>query len=123
MKDRQTFDLNEKIKKLLILRNMKPSQLTKTAGLSRPTMSRIMKGNQRLSEGALEKIANVLEVTPGYLRGGYTMPSHLTEEDILFLADLRNAPYLELVADVARRGLSVEDLRKLLDILITVKDE
>lgn len=110
------MDLSDKIKRLLTLRGMTNGQLTRAAGISRATMSRIMKGNHQLAEETLQKIANVLEVSPAYLRGGYVLPPHLTEEDILFLADLRNIPYLILVSDAARKGLTLEDLRELTDI-------
>lgn len=71
-------------------------------------MSRIIKGNQRLSEeGAIKKIANVLETAPGCLRGGSVKPDPLTGVDILFFVALRKVLY------ISRRGLSAEYLRKM----------
>lgn len=49
------------------------------------------------ADDTLNRIAAVLEVAPGYLRGGYTLPKHLNEDDILLLADLRNVPYTKMV--------------------------
>jgi hypothetical protein len=44
------------------------------------------------------------------------MPAHLSEDDILFFADLRNIPYLKLVREVAERGVTAEELSKLVEI-------
>lgn len=110
---------SEKIKRLLALRNMTTGQLTRTAGISRATMSRIMKDDHRLADDTLEKIAAVLDVSVVYLRGGYVLPPHLTEDDVLFLADMRNVPYLKLVREIARIGVSVKGLGKLTVILST----
>jgi hypothetical protein len=55
-------------------------------------------------DATLALIAEVLEVSPGYLRGGYQLPAWLTEEDILFLADRRNVELLRVVGDAAERG-------------------
>lgn len=83
--------LSEKIRALLKLRCLTPAQLTRDAGLSRPTMSRIMRSHVP-AEDTLNRIAAVLEVAPDYLRGGYAIPAHLAEDkdDVLFLADFRN---------------------------------
>jgi glutaredoxin 2 len=65
----------------------------------------------------LARFAAALEVSPGYLKGGYTMPAHLSEDDILLFADLRNLPYLKLVREIAERGVTAEELRKLVEII------
>lgn len=67
-------------------------------------MSRILHGHHPAT-ATLNRIAEVLEVSPGYLRGGYPVAGWLTEEDILFLADRRNVPLLQLVREAAERGL------------------
>lgn len=89
------MEINEKIHLLLGLRKFTPSKLRYLAGLSRPTMSRIMRGHVP-SNDTLLKIASVLEVSPGYLSGGYSLPHHLTEEDVISLADFKNATYFKM---------------------------
>jgi len=69
------------------------------------------------SNETLNRIAAVLEVSPGYLRGGYTLPDWLTEEDVLTLADLRNLPYIRLVREAAERGVTEEEMKKLITII------
>lgn len=51
------------------------------------------------AEETLNRIAAVLEVAPDYLRGGYAIPAHLAEDDVLFLADFRNVPYIKMVRE------------------------
>lgn len=117
------MNLSEKIKRLLALRKMTANQLGKAAGISRATMSRIMNNeNHRLADHTIEKIADILEVSVGYIRGGYVMPPHLTEDDVLFFSDLRNVPYIKLVKGFADRGVSAEDLRKLVDIILSTNE-
>lgn len=108
---------SEKISVLLKKREMTHGDLTRAADLSRSTMCRVMKADHVLSEDTILKIANALNVTPGYLRGDYAMPSHLTEDDIAFLVDLRNTPYLKLVKELVDKGLTVQDLQSLIRIL------
>lgn len=108
---------NEKIRILLKKRKMKPGDLTKATGLSRSTMCRVMKDDHVLSEDTLQKIASALNVSPEYLRGGYILPDHLTEEDIIFMACLENVPYLKLVKEIADKGIVPEDLGNLIKIL------
>lgn len=109
--------LESKLRTLLKLRSMTPAQLGRAAGISRTTMSRIIHGHIP-SDETLNRIAVVLEVSPGYLRGGYTMPVHLTEEDVLFFADLRNLPYIKLVCEAAEKGVTVEEIRGLVEIIL-----
>lgn len=109
-------EIDWKIRLLFKKRGMTPGQLTRAAGVSRATMSRIMRDHMP-SDETLKRIAAVLEVSPEYLRGGYTLPVHLTEDDILTLADTRNLTFLRLVREAADRGLCPEDLRKLIDII------
>jgi len=111
------MDLSEKLINLLELRSMTPAQLGHSANLSRSTMSRIMRGHMP-SDETLRRIAEALEVSPGYLRGGYRLPAHLTEEDVLTLADRRNIDYLRLVREAAERGLTAGDLHNLMGILL-----
>ncbi|MFZ5652681.1 MAG: helix-turn-helix domain-containing protein [Bacillota bacterium] len=108
--------LSSKLRTILKLRSITPAQLGKAAGISRPTMSRIMRGHIPSGE-TLARIAEALEVSPGYLRGGYTLPAHLTEEDIMTLADLRCVPYLRLVREMAERGVTVGEMRELMNIM------
>lgn len=109
----------KKIRALLKLRGMTPAQLTRAANLFRSTMSRIMRGHIP-SEETMNRIAEALEVSPGYLRGGYKLPDWLGEEDILTLADRRNLPYLRLVREAAEKGLTPEDMRYLMEVIETV---
>lgn len=113
------MDISEKIRALLQLRGLTPAQLRAATGISRATMSRIMQRHTP-APATLERIAAVLEVSPGYLRGEYQLPAWLTEEDILFLADMRNLPYIKMVRELAVKGLTAEELRKLLDILTDI---
>lgn len=117
----ESLDLAEKIRRLLTIRGMTAGQLARSTGISRATMSRVMKKDHdhRISEGNLLKIANALDVSPLYLRGGYRVPGHISEEDILFLADLRNKRYIKLVSEIARKGITAEDLKILINILIS----
>lgn len=108
--------LTQKLGVLLKLRNITSAQLGRAANLSRPTMSRIMRGHVT-SDESLNRIAAVLEVSPGYLRGGYQLPTHLTEGDVLALADLRNMPLLQLVREAAERGVAVVEIKKLMEIM------
>lgn len=85
-------------------------------------MSRIMNNeNHRLADDTIEKIAAILEVSAGYIRGGYVMPCHLTEDDVLFFADFRNVPYIKMIKGFADQGVSAEDLRQLVDIILSTK--
>ncbi|MFZ5596095.1 MAG: helix-turn-helix domain-containing protein [Bacillota bacterium] len=104
-----------KLRLLLKIRSITPTQLGRAAGLSRATMSRIMRGHIP-SDQTLARIAEVLEVSPGYLRGEGQLPAHLTEEDVLTLADMRCLPYLRLVRELAERGVAAGELRELIQI-------
>jgi len=88
----ELLDLAEKIRRFLAIRGITAGQLVKATGLSRATMSRVMKKGQdhRISKSNLLKIANALDVSLFYLRGDYRVPGHISKDDILFLADLRN---------------------------------
>ncbi|MHB8918796.1 MAG: helix-turn-helix domain-containing protein [Desulfocucumaceae bacterium] len=109
--------MGAKIKALLKLRSLSSVQLRTATGLSRATLSRIMHGHTP-APATLARIAAVLEVSLGYLKGGYTMPEHLREDDILFLADMRNVPLLRLVREAAEKGINADDFRKLIDIAV-----
>lgn len=110
------MNLPTKLLNLLALRGFTPSHLRTAANISRPTWYRILRGHIP-SDRTLSRIAEVLEVSPRYLRGGYRLPAWLSEEDVLFLADRRNVELLQMVREAAGRGLSVDDLRRLFDIL------
>ncbi len=98
------------------------SHLRTAAGISRATWSRIMTGHIP-SDRTMARIAEALEVSPGYLRGGYQLPAWLTEDDILTLADRRNVEQLRVVREAGERGVTVEELKKLIEIIIqTQKD-
>jgi len=73
------------------------------------------------ADDTINRIAAVLEVAPGYLKGGYTMPAHLTEDDILFFADFRNVQYIKMVRESAEKGITAEDLRKLIGVITQCK--
>lgn len=107
--------LSSKLRTILKVRSMTPAKLGRAANISRPSMSRIMRGHIPSGE-TLARIAEALEVSPGYLRGGYTLPAHLTEEDIMTLADMRCVPYLRLVRELAERGVTAGELRELIQI-------
>ncbi|MCL6479873.1 MAG: hypothetical protein K6T65_15995 [Peptococcaceae bacterium] len=83
-------------------------------------MSRIMAGHIPAPE-TLSRIAEALEVSPGYLRGGYQLPAWLMEEDIMFLADRQNLPLLWVVREAWERGVTVGELRRLVDIMAIEK--
>ncbi|MCL6479886.1 MAG: helix-turn-helix transcriptional regulator, partial [Peptococcaceae bacterium] len=85
------MDIAIKIKALLNMHGMTSAQLRQVASISRATWSRIMAGHVP-SERTLARIANALDVSPGYLHGGYQLPAWLSEEDIMFLAGRKNAP-------------------------------
>lgn len=110
------MDLDIKIRHLLKSRGLTTAQLRRAAGISRATMHRILHG-QVPADSTLTRIAEVLEVSPGYLRGGYQLPAWLTEEDVLTLADLRNIPLLLLVRETAGRGVTAAELQKIIDLI------
>lgn len=56
-------------------------------------------------------------MSSGYLRDDYQLSAWLTETDILFLAEKRNVPLLQIVREFAEEGLTAEDLGKLIDII------
>ncbi|MFZ5652045.1 MAG: helix-turn-helix domain-containing protein [Bacillota bacterium] len=120
----------DKILEILKIRNMTLGSLRRSAGLSRATMSRLMNspGGYTPSKETLEKIAAVLEVNPLYLKdedvvGPAEIFPYLTEDDIKFFMDLKNLPFIKLSREMALKGLSPEDMRKLAEILLSTRTE
>lgn len=119
----------DKILELLKYRNLTLSDVRKAAGLSRATMSRLMKSPEGYapSEDTIKKIALVLEVNPLYLKdenvvGPEEIFPYLTEDDIQFFMDLKNLPFIKLTKEIAAEGISPDDMRKLVQILLSTRD-
>ncbi len=120
----------DKILELVKLRKMTLPELRKAAGISRATMSRLMNDPEGYfpSEQTIKKIASVLEINPLYLKDdnvigpGEIFP-YLTEEDIKFFMDLRNLPFIKLTREMAEKGVSPEDMKKLVEILLATREE
>jgi len=119
----------DKILELLKYRNLTLGDVRKAAGLSRATMSRLMKSPDGYapSEDTLKKIALVLEVNPLYLKdenvvGPEEIFPYLTEDDIQFFMDLKNLPFIKLTKEIAAEGISPDDMRKLVQILLSTRD-
>ncbi|MFZ5648968.1 MAG: helix-turn-helix domain-containing protein [Bacillota bacterium] len=120
----------DKILEILKIRGMTLGSLRKSAGLSRATMSRLMNSPKGYtpSDETLEKIAAVLDVNPLYLKDenvvgpGEIFP-YLTEEDIKFFMDLKNLPFIKLSREMAEKGLSPEDMKKLAEILLSTRED
>lgn len=120
----------DKIAELIKLRNMTLGELRKAAGLSRATMSRLLNepDGYSPSEETIKKIAAVLEINPLYLKdedviGPEEIFPYLTEDDLKFFMDLRNLPFIKLTKQMAEKGISPEDMRKLVDILLSTREE
>lgn len=102
---------------LLRKKGISPKQLRMITGLSRATISRLMAGHMPSNKN-LSLIADALDVSPGYLRGNYKIPEWLSEDDILFLVDQKNSIFLQLIRESVERGLTIDDLEKLIQIII-----
>jgi|GEM_PF-1408500 len=120
----------EKILELTGIRRMTPAELRAAAGISRATMSRLMNQKEGYlpSEATLKKIASVLEVNPLYLKednviGPGEIFPYLTEDDLKFFMDLRNLPFIKLSREMADKGVSPGEMRKLVEILISTRDD
>lgn len=120
----------DKILELLKLRKMTLSDLRKKACISRATMSRLMNDPKGYapSDQTVKKIADVLEVNPLYLKdeniiGPEEIFPYLTEDDLRFFMDLKNLPFIKLTKEVAEKGISPEDMKKLVDILLSTREE
>ncbi|MFZ5631971.1 MAG: helix-turn-helix domain-containing protein [Bacillota bacterium] len=120
----------DKILDLLKLRRMSLADLRREAGVSRATMSRLMNspGGYAPSEDTIKKVAAVLEVNPLYLKdenviGPEEIFPYLTEDDIKFFMDLKNLPFIKLTKEMAEKGISAEDMKKLVDILLATREE
>lgn len=57
----------DRVKKLRILRGHSQDSLGKFLGMPKQSISRIEKGNRKVTDAELEKIAEFLEVPPNYL--------------------------------------------------------
>lgn len=120
----------EKILELLKLRKMTLSELRRKAGVSRATMSRMMNIPQGYSpsEDTIGKVAAVLEVNPLYLKednviGPEEIFPYLTADDIKFFMDLKNLPFIKMTKEMAEKGISPEEMKKLVDILLSTREE
>jgi transcriptional regulator with XRE-family HTH domain len=119
----------EKITDLVKIRNMTLGDLRRAAGLSRATMSRLLNEPEGYSpsEETINKIAAVLEINPLYLKdenviGPEEIFPYLTEDDLKFFMDLRNLPFIKLTRQMAEKGISPEDMKKLVDILLSTRE-
>ncbi len=59
--------LGERIRKLRVLKKFSQEELGKELNLPKQSISRIEKGNRKVTKEELEKIADFLSVTPKYL--------------------------------------------------------
>lgn len=120
----------DKILELLKLRKMTMADLRKEAGVSRATMSRLMNDPKGYapSDHTIKKIAEVLEINPLYLKdenviGPEEIFPYLTQDDLRFFMDLKNLPFIKLTKEIADKGISPEDMKKLVEILLATREE
>lgn len=120
----------DKILDLARLRRISLPELRRAAGISRATMSRLMNGPEGYapSEDTIEKIAGVLDVNPLYLKdknvvGPTEIFPYLTEDDLKFFMDLRNLPFIKLTKEMADKGITPEEMKKLVEILLSTRQE
>lgn len=119
---RMMGNLSKKVRAILLLRGMTPAHLRQAAGISPATWSRIM-SDKLPADRTIIRIAAALSVSPVYLRGGYHLPKHLTEDDILFFADYENIKYLKMIKECVDKGLSYDDIKKLIDIISSKRND
>lgn len=120
----------DKILDLVKLREISLAGLRREAGISRATMSRLVNDQEGYSpsDGTIGKIAAVLEINPLYLKDenvigpGEIFP-YLTEEDLKFFMDLKNLPFIKLTKEMAEKRISPEDMRKLVEILLSTRED
>ena len=120
----------DKILDLTRLRKISLPELRRAAGISRATMSRLMNDPEGYvpSEDTIKKIAGVLEVNPLYLKddnvvGPEEIFPYLTDDDLKFFMDLRNLPFIKLTKEMAEKGISPEEMKKLVEILLSTRQE
>ncbi len=119
----------DKILELTRLRKMTLAELRRAADISRATMSRLINDPKGYtpSDHTVEKIAAVLEVNPLYLKddnviGPEEIFPYLTGDDLKFFMDLKNLPFIKLTKEAAEKGISPEDLKKLVEILLATRE-
>lgn len=119
----------DKILELVKVRKMTLVQLRRAAGISRATMSRLINnpGGYVPSDDTIRKIAEVLEINPLYLMdenvvGPEDIFPYLTEDDLRFFMDLKNLPFIKLTKEMAQKGISPDDMKKLVEILLTTRE-
>ncbi|MCL6478412.1 MAG: helix-turn-helix transcriptional regulator [Peptococcaceae bacterium] len=135
MEMKKTVNISQKTRKdkileLLRLRKMSLADLRREAGVSRATMSRLLNSPRGYTPSAdtIKKVAAVLDVNPLYLKdenviGPEEIFPYLTEEDIKFFMDLKNLPFIKLTKEMAEKGISTEDMKKLAAILLATRED
>lgn len=120
----------DKILELLKLRKTTLAELRRKAGISKATMSRLMNNPEGYvpSEDTIKKVAAVLEINPLYLKdenviGPEEIFPYLTDDDLKFFMDLRNLPFIKLTREMAEKGISPGDMKKLVDILLATRED
>lgn len=132
---KKTIDISQKNRRdklleLTRLRKISLPELRRAAGISRATMSRLMNDPEGYvpSEHTIKKIAGVLEVNPLYLKdenvvGPEEIFPYLTDDDLKFFMDLRNLPFIKLTKEMAEKGITPEEMKKLAEILLSTRQD
>lgn len=132
---KKTIDISQKNRRdklleLTRLRKISLPELRRAAGISRATMSRLMNDPKGYvpSEYTIKKIAGVLEVNPLYLKdenvvGPEEIFPYLTDDDLKFFMDLRNLPFIKLTKEMAEKGITPEEMKKLAEILLSTRQD
>ena len=100
----------ERLKKGRKLAGLSQGQVAKMLGLHRPSVSEIESGNRRVSADELARLAEIYDVSVGWLLG--ETPDTLDAQD----------PRLELAARELSK-LKPDDLERLLKLLAAVQSE
>ena len=104
-----------RLERALVVRNIKPSELAKSTGISEATISQYRSGYSKPKDTRLVQIANCLHVDPSWLLGldvpmegspAAIASSEMTDEEKSIISAYRKAP--ELTKDAVANVLGVK---------------
>lgn len=107
----------KRIKERRLELNLSYQDIADATGLSKSTIQRYETGSiRKLPINQIEDIAKALHVTPGYLMGWEDTPGYYNDPETARLAQkAANDPDMRLLLD-AKRDLSPEDMKVIIDI-------
>ena len=107
----------KRIKERRLELNLSYQDIADATGLSKSTIQRYETGSiRKLPVNQIEDIAKALHVTPGYLMGWEDTPGYYTDPETARLAqEAANDPDMRLLLD-AKRDLSPEDMKVIIDM-------